>query len=234
MEQIKYRPLTDFKPSPKNPRKQGPEGVKKLAESIKANPRFFEARPIILSDRTGELLIIAGERRSEAAKLLGMTEVPTILLSGLTEREEDEIMIRDNTHEGVWDAKKLKEWGAGELRDWGITKADAKWVAEDKYTRKIVTPIYEPKGEWPSIGELFNTSKRDELVRRIREKDIPEEIAAFLEVAATRHIVFNYEKIAEYYAHADEEIQELFENSALVIIDFDDAIGGGTLNSARI
>ena len=46
-------------------------------------------------------------------------------------------------------------------------------------------------------------------------------------LAATRHVVFNYEKIAEFYAHAPAKIQRLFEASALVIIDFDDAIGGG-------
>lgn len=42
---------------------------RKLAESIKGNPKFFEARPILLSDRTGQLVIIGGERRSEAAAL---------------------------------------------------------------------------------------------------------------------------------------------------------------------
>lgn len=233
MEKIEYRKLTDFKPSPKNPRKQGPKGVKELAESIKNNPRFFEARPIILSDRTGELLIIAGERRSEAAALLGMTEVPTILLSGLTEAEEDEIMIRDNTHEGVWDAKKLKEWETGQLKGWGITKADVKWVAEDKYTRKIVPPTYELKGEMPSVGELYDTTKADELTAKIKRADIPEDIKDFLCIASTRHIVFNYEKIAEFYAHASAEIQQLFEDNALVIIDFEDAIGGGYIKLCK-
>ena len=39
--------------------------------------------------------------------------------------------------------------------------------------------------------------------------------------------VFNYKNIAEYYAHASKEIQELMEKSALVIIDVDDAIANG-------
>ena len=46
-------------------------------------------------------------------------------------------------------------------------------------------------------------------------------------VAASRHTVFNYAKIADYYAHADAKMQSLMEQSALVIIDFEDAIKNG-------
>ena len=36
-----------------------------------------------------------------------------------------------------------------------------------------------------------------------------------------------YEKIADYYAHSEKNVQELMEDSALVIIDFDSAITKG-------
>lgn len=119
--EITYRNLSEIKPNPKNPRKGTKEAVEKLAESIKANPKFFEARPILLSDRTGELVIIGGERRSEAARLLGMETVPTILLSGLSEAQEDEILIKDNTHAGIWDEKKLASWGKEQLEKWDVS-----------------------------------------------------------------------------------------------------------------
>lgn len=45
--------------------------------------------------------------------------------------------------------------------------------------------------------------------------------------ASKRHLVFDYGKIAEYYAHQNKEMQELMEKSALVIIDFNDAIKNG-------
>ena len=95
---IVMRDLADLKPNPKNPRKATKEAIEKLAESIKKHPYFFKARPILLSDRTGELVIIGGERRFDACLLLGMKQAPTIILHGLTEAQEDEIMIRDNTH----------------------------------------------------------------------------------------------------------------------------------------
>jgi hypothetical protein len=118
--EIVYRKLSELVPNPKNPRKATDSAIKALADSISANPKFFEARPILLSDRTGILMIIGGERRSEAAKLLGLTEVPTILLSGLTEAQEDEILINDNTHAGVWDEQKLASWGADQLKGWNV------------------------------------------------------------------------------------------------------------------
>ena len=55
----------------------------------------------------------------------------------------------------------------------------------------------------------------------------------FLLLAATRHIVFQYSKIADYYAHSNKEMQRLMEQSALVIIDFDDAIANGYVKLSK-
>ena len=46
-------------------------------------------------------------------------------------------------------------------------------------------------------------------------------------LAAYRHIVFDFDKIADYYAKASKKVQELMEHSALVIIDYNDAIANG-------
>lgn len=132
--EIVYRKLSELKPNPKNPRKGTKEAIEKLAESIKGNPKFFEARPILLSDRTGQLVIIGGERRSEAAALLKMQTVPTILLSGLTEAQEDEILIKDNTHAGVWDEQKLQAWGKDQLQSWNVD--DVKWPKEQPQVKE--------------------------------------------------------------------------------------------------
>ena len=121
--EIIYRKLSDMRQNPRNPRKSTQEAIEKLAVSIKANPLFFEARPILLSDRTGELVIIGGERRSKAAALLKMKTVPSILLTGLDEEEEERIMTLDNTHVGEWDFDKLAEiaakWGEEKVASWG-------------------------------------------------------------------------------------------------------------------
>ena len=97
----------------------------------------------------------------------------------------------------------------------------------DTYTKKIKTPIYEIKGEKPDITELVKDTKVRELNQRIIDADVPPEVKVFLRKAATRHYQYDYNKIAEYYAHAPKEVQELFEDSHLVIIDFDAAIEKG-------
>lgn len=155
--EIVYRKLSELKPNPKNPRKSTKEAIEKLAHSISENPKFFEARPILLSDRTGALVIIGGERRSEAAALLKMETVPTILMSGLTEAQEDEILIKDNTHAGVWDEQKLQAWGKDQLQSWNVD--GVKWakpeikVKDDNFdSEKKVKSRVKP-------GELWQLGK---------------------------------------------------------------------------
>jgi hypothetical protein len=79
--------------------------------------------------------------------------------------------------------------------------------------------------------ELVDTSKAEAIQARIEEAEkderLPAEVASFLRAAATRHYRFNYGQIAEFYSHAPEDIQALFEESALVIVDFDKAIEDG-------
>ena len=117
----KYRKLSELHELPGNPRTIKKDQFEKLKKSLTDNADYFEARPIILSNRTGKLLIIAGNQRYKAAKAIGMTEVPTILLEGLSEEREREIVIRDNVENGDWDWDTLaNEWDAAVLDSWGV------------------------------------------------------------------------------------------------------------------
>lgn len=98
---------------------------------------------------------------------------------------------------------------------------------EQKYSSSIEAPIYEPKNAKPNILHLCNDTKCIRLINQIRNSNVSDEEKAFLIKAAQRHIVFNYEKIADYYAHSDSEMQNLMERSGLVIIDFEKAIQYG-------
>jgi len=98
---------------------------------------------------------------------------------------------------------------------------------ESKYSSKIEAPVYEPKNKKPHLMELVDISKSNSLIREVLASAIPQDEKEFLIEAAKRHSVFNYEKIADYYAHASPETQALMEKSALVIIDFGKAIQNG-------
>lgn len=120
MKEIEYRRVEELTLLEDNPRKISVEQMERLKESIDKNPDYFECRPVILSDRTGELVVIAGNQRVKAATAIGLEAVPTILLSGLTEEREKEIIIRDNVNNGEWDEELLAEWDAALLDDWGV------------------------------------------------------------------------------------------------------------------
>lgn len=149
VQQVIMRPLADLVPNPKNPRTATEEEIAALAESIKANPDYFDARPIVLSNRTGVMMIIDGEQRSKAAKLLGMVEVPTILMEGLTEAQEDEIMVRGNTHAGKWDDAKLKvmadKWGEEPVKGWNPDYAWKLHKGADRPGKEGNGFVYQPK-----------------------------------------------------------------------------------------
>ena len=80
---------------------------------------------------------------------------------------------------------------------------------------------------------MYDTTKRDALLHEIENADLPDDVREFLRQAAGRHTVFNYAKIADYYAQASPQIQALMEQSALVIIDFDKAIENGFITLTK-
>lgn len=123
--QVEYREISELNELEGNPRTIKKDDFERLKKSLQDNQDYFEARPIILSDRTGKLVIIAGNQRYKAAKAIGLTEVPTVLLSGLSEEREREIVIRDNVENGEWDMDILaNEWDTTDLKEWG---AEINW-----------------------------------------------------------------------------------------------------------
>lgn len=128
---MEHRNIKDLKKLPNNPRIIKDEQFQQLVQSIKDDPEYFEARPLILSDRTGDLVIIAGNQRFEAAKELGMKEVPTFLLSKLTKKKEERIILKDNINNGEFDWDILaNEWDEDLLEKVGLKKPDK--IAENE------------------------------------------------------------------------------------------------------
>lgn len=106
-------------------------------------------------------------------------------------------------------------------------------VVDNKYTKKVDIPQYLPSKTKPNIMELCNDTKTNKLINEIKNSNVTDEEKQFLINAARRHLVFNYSKIADYYAHSSKEMQELMEKQALVIIDIDDAIANGYVKLSK-
>lgn len=233
MEDMKivYKDIDDLTPYENNPRNND-EAVEYVANSI---AEFGFKVPLVIDK---DNVVVSGHTRLRAAKKLGIRQVPCILADDLDEQQIKAFRLADNRvgEIATWDMDKLA-MEIGEMDfDMGAFGFDSEFYeiedfsasADDLfYTRATNIPQYEIKGDEPELSELVDTSKADFLIAEIDEADIPDDIKAFLRMAATRHYVFTYSKIAEYYAHASEEVQELMERSALVIIDYNDAIANG-------
>ena len=98
--------------------------------------------------------------------------------------------------------------------------------SEKMYSRNVSTPIYTPK-KGSKLYECFDATKYFRLLRKIDNSNVGDDEKQFLKLAAARFVVFNYENIADYYAASNQEMQNLMEQLALVIIDFDKAIENG-------
>lgn len=97
------RDVAALRPYERNARIHSKKQIKQIAASIE---RFGFTNPVLISD-DGQIL--AGHGRVEAAKLLGMTSVPTIALSHLTEAERRAYILADNklALNAGWDRETL-------------------------------------------------------------------------------------------------------------------------------
>ena len=215
-------------PYENNPRKND-EAVDKVALSISA---FGFKVPIVIDANN---VIVTGHTRMKAAKKLGLKTVPCILANDLTEEQIKAFRLADNKvgEFSEWDDEKLMKELDGLEIDMSLygfefpLDDDDDEGDDDTYTDKTNVPQYDITGEVPDISELVDEEKTRELLEEIENSELPFDQKEFLKKAAQRHLTFNYRKIAEYYAAADPEMQQLMEKSALVIIDYNDAIMNG-------
>ena len=87
---IVTRPIPSLRPYVHNARTHSKRQIAQIAESIR---RFGFTNPVLMS-ADGE--IVAGHGRVEAAKLLGMTEVPTLVLEHLSAADRRAYVLADN------------------------------------------------------------------------------------------------------------------------------------------
>lgn len=202
---------------------------------------------IMVNKTTGH--VIDGHLRVEQAIREGATEVPVTYVE-LSEREEAKILaVYDPLTEMAFvDNVQLGELLGGVSFDETALRGLAERLSapsestatvdgkdemsdddrNNPYSQNVETPIYTPRMEVPPpLPSLYDTTKRDDLLAQISAADVDDDVKAFLRDAADRHVVFNYQRIAEYYAHAPAAVQDLMERSALVIIDIDKAIEYG-------
>lgn len=252
---IVHMPIGELRMYSRNARTHSGEQVKRIAESIQ---EFGFLNPILLDSATKE--IIAGHGRLLAARELGLETVPVVVYSHLTAAQKKAYTLADNklALDAGWDEELLKlELDELKLDDFDLDiigfenfefqtnlpddnadfnfqsseKADDK---ENPYSQKTDAISYQPSQDTkPEISELYDNQKTKKLLIEIEQSNVSNPDKEFLITAAQRHIVFNYKNIAEYYCHSKKDVQELMEKSALVILDYDNAIKEGYIKLSQ-
>ncbi|MBI3098420.1 MAG: ParB/RepB/Spo0J family partition protein [Planctomycetes bacterium] len=93
--------IADLIPNPNQPRQQwddekddeGCSCLDRLAQSIK-NDGILQ--PLVVTNRNGKYLIVCGERRFRAAKMVGLKQIPCVLRPGLSDEQAIEIGLIEN------------------------------------------------------------------------------------------------------------------------------------------
>ena len=90
MVAITHRLIRELRKNDRNARTHSTKQIHQIGQSIK---EFGFLNPVLIDEKD---MIVAGHGRAEAAKILGMAEVPTIRIEHLTEAQKRAYVIADN------------------------------------------------------------------------------------------------------------------------------------------
>ena len=172
--------ISEVKLNPNNPRLIKDEKFLKLVQSIKDFPEMLDIRPIVVNQ---DMIILGGNMRYKACKEAGLKEVP-IIVTDLTEEQQREFLIKDNTSGGEWDFEMLaNEWDVDQLEEWGLDipnwskGIDANNMSEDDIdTDENFDPIGTSKGLHKII---FIFDNEDEAIKWYGDNNIKSDYKKF-------------------------------------------------------
>ena len=144
--------IENIKPYEKNAKKHPKKQVEQVAKSIK---EFGFNQPIVI-DKKG--VIIVGHGRYEAAKLLGLSDVPVIEVE-LTEEQAKAYRLADNKlNESEWEMDLVIEELKGLSEDMlDLTGFDKDLIIEpDEKDDEVPEVPEEPKSK---LGDLYELGK---------------------------------------------------------------------------
>lgn len=122
-------PMSDIKLNNSNPRIIKDRQMKRLIKSIQDFPEMTELRPIVVDENN---VILGGNMRYRAMQSLGYAETEVVKVSGLTDEQKREFIIKDNVPFGEWDWDELaNSWDAEKLNDWGLDAPDKSWLNDE-------------------------------------------------------------------------------------------------------
>lgn len=144
-------PISEIKPNKGQPRKTfRPEELAELADSIKQNGIL---QPLLVRKKGSEYEIVAGERRYQAAKTVGLTEIP--------------VVIRDISDDDVFKLALIEN----------LQRSDLSPLEEAQGYRQLI----KEKGlTQEELAKLLSKS-RSAITNTLRLLDLPKEVQELVE-----------------------------------------------------
>ncbi len=202
---LEKRKISELRNWEKNPRTISEKAFEELEKSVDSLGNF---EPLVINtDGT----VIAGNQRLRLEMKKGNSEVDVYVPEReLSEEEIKKIGIISNRHSGDWDMDILANEFEDILKELNFDDL-LSGLNDETYSSKLTSPVYETKNEKPLISELVDSEFTNKLINEIDKADISDEDKEFLKLSAQRHLVFNYEKIADYYANSGDEVKKLID-----------------------
>ncbi len=111
-------PIEQVKLNEANPRLIKDNRFEQLVQSLIDFPDMLHVRPLVVDENN---IVLGGNMRLHAALRLGYHEIPILQVTGWTEHQKREFLIKDNASFGEWNWEILaNEWSMEPLGAWGI------------------------------------------------------------------------------------------------------------------
>lgn len=133
---IKKVNLSELKPHPDNPRKISRENMDRLVKSLQEFPEMLEIKEIVVDET---MTIIGGNMRYAALKKMGKEQCKAKIVTGLTEDQKREYIVKDNIALGEWEKTIIaKKYSDLDLKTWGIDLLGTS-MGKEELTAAILT-----------------------------------------------------------------------------------------------
>lgn len=215
--------LTKLVPTEKNPRQISKKDFDTLKKSLKDFPEMREIREVVVDEN---LRILGGHMRVRALLDLGEKTVLIKQVFGLTEKQKDEFVIKDNIANGDWDMDIIaNEWDSEELAEWGLEDVEELIDTDEIIEVASENTIKEFDEDTNyDLKKLYREKVSEEIEKRIEKGvgngSIRPEIADVLRTRAKQCSIFNFDEIIKFYRSKDasEVEKELLRRLYLVFV----------------
>lgn len=215
---LKYLPVDDLVPNAWNPQDQNEATFMRLCDEISEVGFIDPCEVVAMED--GTFRIIGGEHRWQAAKKVGLDEIPCVILQGKKWKDEDLqkfVTIRLNTIRGKVDPEKfmaLYEEMAGkygaeplqQLMGYADTKAFEKLVHGVKKGLKKSLP--------PEMVEEFEKAAKDAKTAEDLEKIVQMLFAKYGDTVNLSFMIFTYGKQEHFYVQMNQKMRKAMNKVA--------------------